>query len=104
VPAESIYAVFEVKQELNLDTIVDAAAKALSVRRLRKTTVASPHAGGKYPPKLPLKILRTPDLVEFRMEPRSWRGLQSAASALLPTLGQIAFRLTGVGSRADAAR
>lgn len=37
VPAESVYAVFEVKQDLNLGHVQAAAEKAASVRRLHRT-------------------------------------------------------------------
>lgn len=56
VPAESVYAVFEVKSILKLDHIDYAAQKAASVRRLKRTSVAIPHAGGKYRPKEPFHI------------------------------------------------
>jgi hypothetical protein len=39
IPAESVYAVFEVKQDLNQRLIGDAGRKAASVRRLRRTSV-----------------------------------------------------------------
>lgn len=51
VPAESVYAVFEVKQELSKRAIGYAARKAATVRQLRRTSVPIPHAGGVYPPK-----------------------------------------------------
>src|SRR5688500_14078148 len=38
VPAEAVYAIFEVKQLLNRKLMLDAAAKAASVRRLRRVT------------------------------------------------------------------
>jgi len=53
VPAESVYAVFEVKQELTKAYLEYAGAKAASVRRLTRTSVPIPHAGGMYPPKEP---------------------------------------------------
>jgi hypothetical protein len=57
VPAESVYAVFEVKQELSSSQVKYAMQKAASVRRLRRTSVSIPHAGGIYPPKKPPHIL-----------------------------------------------
>ncbi len=51
IPAESVYAVFEVKQKLNKKNIEYAGAKARSVRGLHRTTVPIRHAGGKYPEK-----------------------------------------------------
>jgi len=51
VPAESIYAVFEVKQNLNKAHMDYAGKKAKSVRILHRTSAEIKHAGGKYPPK-----------------------------------------------------
>lgn len=51
VPAESVYAVFEVKQNLNKEHIQYAGNKAKSVRELHRTSAQIKHAGGKYPPK-----------------------------------------------------
>ena len=56
VPAESVYAVFDVKQELYRETLHAAAGKARSVRRLKRTSVPVPHAGGTYQPKPPFEI------------------------------------------------
>ena len=57
VPAESVYAVLEVKPELNAATVAYAAEKAESVRGLRRTSAPIPHAGGKFDPKVPPPIL-----------------------------------------------
>lgn len=57
VPAESVYAVFEVKQALNKGYIEYAGEKVASVRKLRRTSTTIPHAGGMYPPKPPFNIL-----------------------------------------------
>jgi hypothetical protein len=57
LPAEAIHAVFEVKQLLNNHLLADAAAKAASVRRLRRTSNRVPFAGGRYPPKQPFPVL-----------------------------------------------
>jgi hypothetical protein len=57
IPAESVYAVFEIKPELNAANIAYAGAKAASVRRLRRTSAAIPHAGGKYKAKKPPEII-----------------------------------------------
>lgn len=57
VPAESVYAAFEVKQEMSGDEITYAAEKIESVRRLHRTSIPIPHAGGTYPPKEPQHIL-----------------------------------------------
>lgn len=57
VPAESVYAAFEVKQKLNAAHIRYAGEKAASVRRLRRTSAPIPHAGGTFAPKDPPRIL-----------------------------------------------
>jgi hypothetical protein len=51
IPAESVYAIFEVKQSLNKEHILYAAEKAESVRTLKRTSVPIIHAGGTYPPR-----------------------------------------------------
>jgi hypothetical protein len=57
VPAESVYAILEVKQELSQKYVVYAGEKAASVRRLKRTSVAIPHAGGIFPPRPVTRIL-----------------------------------------------
>lgn len=57
IPAESVYAVFEVKPRLNKENVLYAAEKAKSVRSLQRTTIDIPHAGGHYLPKQHQKIL-----------------------------------------------
>ncbi|MDR0761534.1 MAG: hypothetical protein LBF13_00640, partial [Campylobacteraceae bacterium] len=51
IPAESVYAVFEVKQEINKEHLDYAVKKAESVRRLKRTSTPIKHAGGTYHPK-----------------------------------------------------
>ena len=51
VPAESVYAAFEAKQAINAGEITYAQKKVASVRRLYRTSLPIPHAGGTYPPK-----------------------------------------------------
>lgn len=57
VPAESVYAVFEVKQELDKLNINYAAEKISSVRGLERTSAPIPHAGGNYEPVVPKRII-----------------------------------------------
>lgn len=57
IPAEAIYAVFEVKQEMNKEFMDYAGTKIESVRKLHRTSVPIPHAGGTYSPKPPTAIL-----------------------------------------------
>ena len=51
VPAESVYGVFEVKPELNLENVRYAGQKAASVRAHRRTSTEIPHAGGRFEPR-----------------------------------------------------
>jgi len=51
VPAESVYALFEAKQAINAGEVEYAQKKIASVRRLHRTSLPIPHAGGTYPPK-----------------------------------------------------
>lgn len=51
IPAESVYAAFEVKQKLTKGDIEYAAEKAASVRRLHRTNIAFQHAGGIQEPR-----------------------------------------------------
>lgn len=57
VPAEAVYATFEVKQRVNAQHLKAAAYKAESVRRLRRTSAPIPWANGVNPPKQPFPIL-----------------------------------------------
>lgn len=53
VPAECVYAVFEIKQELNAEYIGYAADKIASVRRLYRTSATVYHIDGSSPGKRP---------------------------------------------------
>lgn len=57
VPAESVYAVFECKPTIHRGYLEYAGDKAASVRRLKRTSVPIPHAGGVYPAKEPGHII-----------------------------------------------
>ncbi len=48
IPAESVYCILEVKQELNKKNLEYAGAKAESVRKLKRTSAQIVHAGGEY--------------------------------------------------------
>ena len=50
IPAESVYAAFEAKQAINAHEVEYAQKKVASVRRLYRTSLPIPHAGGTYPP------------------------------------------------------
>ena len=49
--AESVYAVFEANQSIDAKQVEYAQDKVESVRRLHRTSLPIPHAGGMYPPK-----------------------------------------------------
>lgn len=51
IPAESVYAVFEIKQTLAAKCILDAGRKVASVRRLRRTSAPLLSAGSVSAPK-----------------------------------------------------
>jgi hypothetical protein len=57
VPAESVYGILEVKQDLTLDHVRYAGEKAASVRRLQRTSVPIPSADGTYPARQSLRIV-----------------------------------------------
>lgn len=58
VPAEAVYAVFEVKPRINLAHVDYAAEKVASVRRLSRTSAPVVHAGGRHDePKEPAHII-----------------------------------------------
>jgi hypothetical protein len=57
VPAESVYGVLESKQEIDASQIKYASKKIASVRKLHRTSLPIPHAGGRYRAKKPGHIL-----------------------------------------------
>ncbi len=57
VPAEAVYAIFECKPTINKTYLEYAAEKAASVRKLYRTSVGIPHAGGKYKAKPHFRII-----------------------------------------------
>jgi len=57
IPAESVYAALEVKQDLTAAHIKYAGEKAASVRALHRTAMAIQHAGGTFKPREHFNIL-----------------------------------------------
>ena len=57
IPAESVYAVFESKQSITASEMRYAQDKVASVRRLHRTSLPIPHAGGTYPAKPLIPII-----------------------------------------------
>jgi hypothetical protein len=86
VPAEGVYGVLEVKQDLSREHVLYAGEKAASVRRLHRTSAPIPYAGGAYEP---------------RSLPRIVSGLVAYQSSWNPPFGE-AFRdaLNELGSDA----
>ena len=82
IPAESVYAAFEAKQTVNADLVRYAQKKIASVRRLHRTSLPIPHAGGTYPPK-PL--------------PHIFGGLLTFESEWSPALGAPLLDVLGHG-------
>lgn len=82
IPVESVYAAFEAKQSIDADEVSYAQKKVASVRRLHRTSLPIPHAGGTYPPKTPAHILG---------------GLLAFESEWTPPLGQPLTEALGKG-------
>lgn len=57
IPAEAVYAVFECKPTIDKGYLEYAGEKAASVRRLKRTSVPIPHAGGSYQAKAHFEII-----------------------------------------------
>jgi hypothetical protein len=57
IPAESVYAVFEAKQTADAPLVEYAQEKVASVRRLHRTSLPIPYAGGTYPAKPLIPII-----------------------------------------------
>lgn len=57
IPAESVYAVFEAKQTMNLGMVEYAQRKVDSIRKLHRTSLPIPYAKGTYPPKPLIPII-----------------------------------------------
>ncbi|MGE5562433.1 MAG: DUF6602 domain-containing protein [Bacillota bacterium] len=96
VPAESVYAVFEAKQSLDAAMIAYAQKKIASVRRLHRTSLPIPHAGGTFPAKPPIDVLGGILTFESEWSPAMGEPLRKALEADigdgLLNLGCIAAR------------
>ncbi len=80
VPAESVYAVFEAKQSINAAQVAYAKEKVASARRLHRTSLPIPHAGGVYKPKPLTPILGGILTFESDWKPALGRPLNDALS------------------------
>lgn len=81
IPAESVYAVFEAKQAINAAQVDYAQKKAASVRRLHRTSLPIPHAGGTYPAKPLQHILAGILAFDSEWSPPLGKALEDALSA-----------------------
>lgn len=85
IPAESVYGVFEIKQEIDAHHVRYAGEKALSVRRLKRTSAPIHHAGGFYAkPKEPPRILAGILTLDSSWNPSFGAPLRGALAALKP--------------------
>jgi len=79
VPAEAVYAVFEVKPRISLAHVDYAAAKVASVRSLCRTSALVVHAGGRHDePKEPADIIGGLLTTGSRWNPPHWVGRSRA--------------------------
>lgn len=84
VPAESVYAIFEVKAHIDAGNLVYAGEKAASVRRLQRTSAPIPHAGGRFKPKKPQRILAGVLSLDTRWSPRHDRAFKKIFMRMEP--------------------
>lgn len=84
VPAESVYAVLEVKQTLNAEHVNYAGTKISSVRTLHMTSIPIKHAGGEYPAKPPHRIWGGLVALDSDWNPPFGEPLRNAISVLSP--------------------
>ena len=80
IPAESVYAMLEVKQTVDKGTIEYAGKKAASVRRLERTSAPIAYAAGTYEPKDPFAIVA---------------GLLALESSWSPSFGETMQKVLG---------
>ncbi len=90
VPAESVYAVFEAKQSINAEHVAYAQAKIASVRRLHRTSLPIPHAGGTFDPRPLIPILGGVLTLESDWSPPLGEALEKA---LIAGLGDCRLNL-----------
>lgn len=87
LPAESVYAAIEVKQSLTKEHLEYASQKVASVRRLRRTSIEIPHAGGAHPPKPLPRIVGALVCLESGWNPPFGRAFSDCLNALSPEGG-----------------
>jgi hypothetical protein len=80
IPAESVYAVLEAKQNVDSRLVEYAQRKAASVRRLHRTSLPVPHVGGTSDPKPPARIIGGLLALECEWKPALGKPLADALS------------------------
>jgi hypothetical protein len=86
IPAESVYAVIEAKQDLTRNHVIYAGKKAASVRRLVRTNAAIVHAGGEIAkPKTPFEIVAGIVTYESAWSPSFGEPLRKSLASLTPS-------------------
>lgn len=78
VPAEAVYAVFEVKQDLNLPMLTYASEKAASVRRMKRTSVGYMNGDIAMKPKPDINIIAGIIALEATQTLQTAKGLTKA--------------------------
>ena len=86
VPAESVYAVFDVKHEFRRPAMEEAAEKAESVRRLKRTTVPVRFVAGTYKPKKLFEITAGILCIES-----TWADTKDAVQRILREVNSAGF-------------
>ena len=81
VPAESVYGIFEAKQAINAGQVAYAQKKISSVRKLHRTSLPIPHAGGTYPAKPLIPILGGLLTFESDWKPSFGKPIEDALAA-----------------------
>lgn len=87
IPAECVYAVIEVKQDLSKKNIKYAQKKAMSVRKLHRTSVPIPHAGGVFDAKKPARILAGIVALEGKLSKENQKGLSNTSEVSILNFG-----------------
>lgn len=88
IPAEGVYAIFEVKQNLNKAHVKAAAKSAKTMRRMKRTNAPIVHAGGVTTPKPPFRQLAGILTTSSDWSPSFGKSFKSALSGL-PKAGEL---------------
>lgn len=100
IPAEGVYAVFEVKQNLTSEHIAYASQKIASVRALKRTSAPIYHAGGTFPARALPRIVGGLLTYESNFTPAF---STTATNAIQATLGDGQLNLVCVAEEAVVA-